>query len=109
MAEPRWTLDARKDLQDILDYIGNFSPLYAASLTSRIFEAVQRLSEFPRIGCVVPEFGVEELRELIVSDYRIVYLVEREPAVIVLIAHARQDIRRRLGNEPWTNVARRCA
>ncbi|NNE48295.1 MAG: type II toxin-antitoxin system RelE/ParE family toxin [Rhodothermales bacterium] len=40
---------------------------------------------FPKSGRVVPELAREDLRELIVGDYRIVYRLDGELAVLLTV------------------------
>jgi plasmid stabilization system protein ParE len=37
---------------------------------------------------VVPEFGRESLREIVLGDYRIVYRLESEAAIILTVFHS---------------------
>ena len=70
MAEVRWSLDARADLESIVIYIARYSTLYATAVASRTESAVRRLEDYPHSGRIVPEYGEESLREVIVEGYR---------------------------------------
>jgi len=65
-----------------------------------LFEAASRLEAFPRIGRQVPELESATFREVIVEEYRLVYMVrgEGEEATIdvLALAHSRQDLRKKL-------------
>lgn len=57
----------------------------------RVFEKTLVLRNQPMIGRVVPEFGTEEIRELIYGRYRIVYkIVDKKDIDIVTIHHSAQ-------------------
>jgi len=78
-----WTDQAVGDLQAIREFIGRDSPRYGRLVAERLFDATERLEAFPLSGRVVPELGRDDLRELIVGEYRIVYRVL--PEVVVLL------------------------
>jgi plasmid stabilization system protein ParE len=50
----------------------------------------------------MPELGREEVRELIVDSYRVVYLVDGDDVVISAVEHASRNILQALRNEPWS-------
>jgi addiction module RelE/StbE family toxin len=81
----RWTEQAVEDLRAIREFIERDSPRYGRLVAERIFEATFRLETFPYSGRVVPEVGREEIRELVVGDYRIVYRVQTDAAVLLTI------------------------
>jgi toxin ParE1/3/4 len=47
--------------------------------------AVERLTDYPESGRVVPEFGIARLREVIHPPFRIVYRVDKDRARIVRV------------------------
>ena len=81
----RWTEQAVADLQAIRQFIERDSPRYGRLVAERLFDATTRLEAFPRSGRVVPELGRHDLRELLVGDYRIVYRLESEAAVLLTV------------------------
>ncbi len=86
-----WTLPARKDLLNAVQYLIQEAQTRqaAANLLERVEAAAASLSAFPEMGRVVPEVGLP-LRELIVEGYRLVYRVRSEIEILRLI-HGRQD------------------
>ena len=68
----------------------------AKRFLQRIKAFANRLKEQPRIGRVVPEFGLEHLRERIFGNYRIVYRLQGEEEVlegeIVAVIHTRREM-----------------
>lgn len=101
MASIRWTLGARDDLREIVDYISQDSTTYAAATAGRIVAAVARLRRHPRLGRVVPEYRDETIRELIVGTYRVVYRLREQRIGIVAVAHGSRDLLMRLTDKPW--------
>jgi plasmid stabilization system protein ParE len=102
LAQLSWSLIALDDLQEITARIELESPLYAALLVQRVFDAAEQLETFPRLGRVVPEYApVDSLRELLFQGYRIIYRFDGEVARVLIIIHAVRDLASRLGDEPW--------
>jgi addiction module RelE/StbE family toxin len=81
----RWTEQAVADLRSIRDFIERDSPRYGRLVAERLFDATSQLTLFPRSGRVVPELARDEIRELIVGDYRIVYRLEGDAAVLLTV------------------------
>lgn len=84
MVEVLFAESAFDDLDSITDYIALDSIRYAQEFADRIFDRIDQLKHFPQLGRVVPEFQNEDLRELIIGKYRIVYRIY-EPTKIVIL------------------------
>ena len=77
---------AIKDLQDVQVYdAGEGAPDAGQRLTAEILSRIERLSAHPLSGRIVPEFGVEHLREIIYPPFRIVYRHDKNKVRIVRI------------------------
>ena len=75
---------AVKDLEDILEYYNEHKiPQVGKRLVSKVIEDIECLEDQPDMGRIVPEFEQNNLRELIRSPFRIVYL--REPLKIRIV------------------------
>ena len=61
------------------------APEVGARVIAELIEQIERLSEFPESGRVVPEFDVPSLREIIDPPFRIVYRLQAERVLIVRI------------------------
>ncbi len=85
MTEVRWTPEAVADLRAIREFIERDSPRYGRLVAERLYDSITRLSAFPHSGRVVPELGREEMREVIVGPYRIVYKVFETHVSIVTV------------------------
>lgn len=68
-----WSPQSLRDLESIRDYIAEDSVRYADLVVGRIVSSVERLASFPESGRVVPELNRPDIREVIVSSYRVVY------------------------------------
>ena len=81
----RLSRSARSDIQDIVRYISIDDPDQAVRFGSFLIHHTKSLGKFPERGRVVPEFGDKSIREIIVRDYRIVYRINHEAALIEVI------------------------
>ena len=101
MASVCWTVGARADLSEIVEYISQDSVTYAAALAGRIVTNVGRLRRHPGLGRVVPEYQDRTIRELIVGNYRVVYRVHGQRVAVLAVVHGSRDLIRRLPRGPW--------
>jgi len=85
-----WSIPARKDLQLIHQYIAHDSKLYAKHVIRDITNKVEVLLELPRIGKMVAEIGEENVREISIYSYRIMYELIGEVIYIHGIIHKRR-------------------
>lgn len=83
-----WSPQSLRDLENIRAYIAKDSPAYADLVLRRLVAAVERLSNFPESGRMVPDRSSPEIREIIVKPYRIVYRVRLGTVEIVTIFRA---------------------
>jgi toxin ParE1/3/4 len=85
-----WSRHAVRDLEAIGDYIAADSPAFAGIVVKKILSQTKILIEFPLAGRKVPEFDHENLRELVVYSYRIIYRLEGDEIVIAAIIHGKR-------------------
>jgi len=76
---------AEGDLAEIVDFIFQENPVAARRVGLEIVAKLRSLEEFPQIGRMVPEFGEENLREIVHSHYRVVYMVYPEASRIEVV------------------------
>ena len=89
-----WTEPAAEDLEAAAEYIARDSGSYAAAFVREVREAAEFLSEFAERGQVVPEFGDDSIRELLLRPYRMVYRVRPDRVVIFALVHGARRARR---------------
>jgi len=77
-----WAPTARLDLWDLLSYIAESDESAAAKFGHSIFDAVERLKEFPKSGRMVPEFANPDITEINRRPCRIVYRVRQDKKTI---------------------------
>jgi len=87
-----WSQRALTDLEGIAEYIATDSPTYAANVVKKILNQVRLLAQFPRAGRIVPEFDDENVRELIVYSYRVIYRLQENEIVVAAIIHGKRNI-----------------
>jgi plasmid stabilization system protein ParE len=72
---------------NIADFIAKDSVRYAKITVARIRTATLQLKSHPLSGRKVPETDMENIRELIHGNYRIIYVVVSENQVDILTVH----------------------
>lgn len=76
MVKVVWTDLAIENLKSIHEYISKDSKFYADRFVTKLISRVDQLENHPQSGRVVPEFGKEDLRELIEGNYRIIFRIK---------------------------------
>ena len=92
MAQVSWSPSSLLDLDSIAEFIARDSAHYASLFVQSIVAHVEKLSEFPQSGRVVPEYGREELREFIFGNYRIVYRVRGDLIEVAAVVHGARQL-----------------
>ena len=97
MVKIEWTEEAKFWLKDIHDYIAQDNRRIAKKITREIYDKVQILATFPRIGYVHPNDSDLEIRILLYGHYRIAYLIKDTGTISVLgVFHGALEIQRYL-------------
>ena len=93
MVELIWSEPALQDLDAIADYIALDKPEAASALVARVFEKVDSLRRFPRLGSCPPELPGMPYRQLVIPPCRIFYRTEQRRVLIVHVMRGEQLIR----------------
>jgi addiction module RelE/StbE family toxin len=80
-----WARRARRDLHEIGDFIARDKPKAAARWVNRILDAVERVAVLPNSGRAVPEIGRDDIREIILEDYRIIYQIYDDRIIVLTV------------------------
>ena len=88
-----WTDPALECVGEVAVYIARDDPDAADRWTAELFDAVERLADFPESGRMVPELGARDVRELIFGAYRVFYRL-RSAVEVLSVRHGSQLIRR---------------
>ncbi len=68
-----WTETAIQDLLNTKKYLTEDSPDRAATWVLELFNSGESLGNLPTRGRIVPELNQENLQELLIDNYRLVY------------------------------------
>jgi plasmid stabilization system protein ParE len=68
-------------------YIASDNPRTADKWASGLVSAVSKLKRHPKLGRVVPEIGLEEYRELVYGNYRVVYRISANNTFVMTVRH----------------------
>ena len=97
MVNIRWTIEAEIWLKDIHDFIVKDNKTKARGVVSGIFNKVQMLKSFPRIGQRYRLVTEGDIRILLYGHYRIAYLIKFDGNIDILgVFHDALDIKRYL-------------
>jgi plasmid stabilization system protein ParE len=85
-----WSIEARLDLIDILEYYleRNKSAVYSNKLNSKIKRSLKLIAQNPLIGI---KSEIESVRALITGDYQIIYETIDNLIVVLMIWDCRRD------------------
>ena len=85
-----WSVDAKLDLYDILDfYINrNSTVTYSKKLNARIDKSIRLISKNPFIGT---KTNYESVRALITGDYQIIYEIFEQLILTIMIWDCRRN------------------
>lgn len=87
-----WSDPAKTDLRSIYDFIAHDSRHYAKKVTQDIVAKTDILDELPRMGRMVPELDNENIRELSLYSYRILYENRDQDVFVLAVIHKRRDL-----------------
>ncbi|MDQ1362234.1 MAG: toxin ParE1/3/4 [Pseudomonadota bacterium] len=88
-----WSKPAREDLRLIHQYIAHDSRRYATLVIQDITDKVNTLLNLPRLGRAVPEIGEENVREISMYSYRIMYELSGDTLYIHGVIHKRRHFK----------------
>ena len=89
-----WLDDALQDLDHALQFIADDNPLAAGRFGGTILKKVALLAQFPRLGKIYQKLNRENVREVLVDPYWIIYRVEdaaKTVSIITVWHTARQE------------------
>jgi|SRR5450759_4351069 len=86
----KWSIEARLDLIDILDFyiIRNKSAEYSKKLNSKINNSIKFIIKNPLIGL---QTQIVSVRAFITGDYQIIYEIVDDLIIIIMIWDCRRD------------------
>ena len=88
-----WSEPAKADLRSIHDFIAHDSQHYAKKVSQDIREKTDALDGLPKVGKKVPELDDENVRELSLYSYRIIYQIKNQDVFVLAVVHKRRDLK----------------
>ena len=82
-----WTDTAVGHLDAIHNYIAQDSPEYARRMVDRLTRRSQQIAKFPFSGRRVPEYDVDQIREVIEGSFRIIYHIIPGQIDVLAVIH----------------------
>jgi len=86
-----WTRGAIANLTDIAEYVKRDSPYYASVVVFKIRTAARSLKKYPYRAHRMRELDDNQLREIVIYDYRLIYEIfegEQPRIEILMIVHS---------------------
>ncbi len=101
MARVIWTEPALSDLNAIAEYIALDNLTAAKKLVKHVFDAVDRLNQFPESGRTPPELTDSKYREVIVGPCRVFYRYDtkQDKAFVIYVLRGERKLRKFLIDE----------
>ena len=87
-----WTRPALENFEKIIDFIAEDSLFFANKFSEQVFQLIEKLTKFPKMGKKVIEEKDENIRELVYNHYRIIYEIKQNEIIIYNIIHGKRNI-----------------
>lgn len=87
-----WTEHAYAQLDEAMAFIARDRPDVAMAWLERILDAGASLADLPDRGRVVPEAARADVRELIISPYRLIYRRDEHAVTVTMVVHERREL-----------------
>ncbi|MCP5444730.1 MAG: type II toxin-antitoxin system RelE/ParE family toxin [Chromatiaceae bacterium] len=88
-----WTQPAKADLRSIHDFIAHDSRHYAKKVVQDIREKTDNLEQLPKRGKKIPELNDDQVRELSLYSYRIIYEIKERGIFVLAVVHKSRDLK----------------
>ena len=92
MRRLRWTLRAKEDLLRIARFIAADNPAAAVRWIATLRKRARIAAELPRAGRRVPEPRRDDIREVIVRNYRIVYRAAATGILVLVVFEGHRQL-----------------
>ena len=86
-----WSPLADEQVDAAVAYVAQHNPTAALEWLERLLDHVKTLARFPDSGRIVPETQREDIREIIVSPYRVMYRRKNDLVEIAAIRHEARE------------------
>jgi addiction module RelE/StbE family toxin len=89
-----WTKEALHRLLEIEEYISRDNPVAAVDFVDKLISLAETIVDNPKKGRMVPELSIENIRELLFRNYRIVYLVKKRSVEVLTVFEGHQLLKK---------------
>ncbi len=87
-----WTEAAEAQLDAIYTYIAQSSPTYALRTIDRITSKSKQIATFPLSGRKVPEYELDQIREVFSDPHRIIYYIKPDQIDVIAVIHVAMNV-----------------
>lgn len=87
-----WTQTTEEHFEAIYAYIAQNSQKYALLTIDRITKKSQQIGSHPLSRRKVPEYETDQIREVFLNPYRIIYHLKPDQIHILAVIHGAMDI-----------------
>ena len=87
-----WTDTAQDHLDAIYAYIAKDSPEYALRMVARLTRRSQQIADAPLSGRRVPEYDMDQIRQVIEIPYRIIYPIRADQIDVIAVLHGSRNV-----------------
>ena len=94
-----WTDTAEGHLDAIHAYIAQDSHEYVKRTVDRLTRRSQQIAKFPFSGRRVPEYDIDQIREVIEGPFRIIYHIKADQIDVLAVIHGAMDVLGRSGQD----------
>lgn len=89
-----WTKESQLKLLEIEDYIAKDNPTAAINFVDELITFGESIVNNPEKGRIIPELSIENIREIIHKNYRIVYNIKKSSIDILTVFEAHRLLRK---------------
>lgn len=87
-----WTNEVYEDIESTAEYILKDSPFYASAFVEEVLLVGKSLKQLPERGRQVPEVNDNDVREVFVKKYRLIYKIKEDRVIILALIHGARDL-----------------
>ena len=87
-----WTNTAEVHLDALYAYIAQNSNTYALRTVDRITKRSKQIGAFPLSGRKVPEYNLDQVREVFSGPYRIIYYIKPDQIDVIAVIHGAMNV-----------------
>lgn len=87
-----WTETAERHLEAIYAFIAQDSAPYALRTVDQITWKSQQIGEFPMSGRRVQEYDMDQIREIFLGSYRIIYHIKSDQIDAIAVLHGSMEV-----------------